>query len=122
MNKLQETLKDMKLDAECGPVELRPTHRWVDVLSDEDLAFLKRFLLASGTLKDLAAQYGISYPTVRLRVDRLIQKVNLLDQQTTAGPFEQRLRSLYADGKLDDRTFVELLDSYHEEIGDATAR
>jgi hypothetical protein len=122
MNKLQETLKDMKLDAEGGPVELRPTHRWVDVLSDEDLAFLKRFLLASGTLKDLAAQYGISYPTVRLRVDRLIQKVNLLDQQTTAGPFEQRLRSLYADGKLDDRTFVELLDSYHEEIGDATAR
>jgi hypothetical protein len=122
MNKLQETLKDMKLDAEGGRVELRTTHRWVDVLSDEDLAFLKRFLLASGTLKDLAAQYGISYPTVRLRVDRLIQKVNLLDQQTTAGPFEQRLRSLYADGKLDDRTFVELLDSYHEEIGDATAR
>jgi hypothetical protein len=122
MKKIQETLKDMKLDAEGGRVELRTTHRWVDVLSDEDLAFLKRFLLASGTLKDLAAQYGISYPTVRLRVDRLIQKVNLLDQQTTAGPFEQRLRSLYADGKLDDRTFVELLDSYHEEIGDATGR
>jgi hypothetical protein len=122
MKKIQETLKDMKLDAEGGPMELRTTDRWVDVLSDEDLAFLKRFLLASGTLKDLAAQYGISYPTVRLRVDRLIQKVNLLDQQTTAGPFEQRLRSLYADGKLDDRTFVELLDSYHEEIGDATAR
>jgi hypothetical protein len=122
MKKIQETLKDMKLDAESGRVELRTTHRWVDVLSDEDLAFLKRFLLASGTLKDLAAQYGISYPTVRLRVDRLIQKVNLLDQQTTAGPFEQRLRSLYADGKLDDRTFVELLDSYHEEIGDATTR
>jgi hypothetical protein len=122
MNKIQVELKDMKLDAEGERVELRTTHRWVDVLSDEDLAFLKRFLLASGTLKDLAAQYGISYPTVRLRVDRLIQKVNLLDQQTTAGPFEQRLRSLYADGKLDDRTFVELLDSYHEEIGDATAR
>jgi hypothetical protein len=122
MNKIQGELKDMKLDAEGGRVELRTTHRWVDVLSDEDLAFLKRFLLASGTLKDLAAQYGISYPTVRLRVDRLIQKVNLLDQQTTAGPFEQRLRSLYADGKLDDRTFVELLDSYHEEIADAPAR
>jgi hypothetical protein len=122
MNKIQETLKDVKLTPKGGRVELRTTHRWVDVLSDEDLAFLKRFLLASGTLKDLAAQYGISYPTVRLRVDRLIQKVKLLDQQTTAGPFEQRLRSLYADGKLDDRTFVELLDGYHEEIGDATAR
>jgi hypothetical protein len=101
---------------------LRTSHRWVEVLTDEDLAFLKRFLLASGTLKDLAAQYGISYPTVRLRLDRLIEKVKLLDQQTDARPFEQRLRSLYADGKLDDRTFLELLETYHEEIGDATSR
>jgi hypothetical protein len=55
-------------------------------------------------------------------VDRLNQKVNLLDQQTPSGPFDQRLRSLYADAKIDHRTFVEMLDSYHEEIGDATAR
>ena len=46
--------------------------RWIDELSDEDLAFLRRFLLASGTLKQLAEDYGISYPTVRLRLDRLI--------------------------------------------------
>jgi len=50
---------------------------WIEHLSDEDLGFLKRFLLAGGTLKDLAAQYGISYPTVRLRLDRLIDKVKL---------------------------------------------
>jgi len=98
------------------------TRSWVDVLSEEDLAFLKRFLLASGTLKDLASQYGISYPTVRLRLDRLIGKVKLLDEQTTAGPFERRLRSLYADGRLDDRTFAELLETYHEENDDAVDR
>jgi hypothetical protein len=98
------------------------TRSWVDLLSEEDLAFLKRFLLASGTLKDLASQYGISYPTVRLRLDRLIGKVKLLDEQTTAGPFEQRLRSLYADGRLDDRTFAELWETYHEEKDDAVDR
>ena len=103
-------------------MELRTTSRWVEVLSDEDLAFLKRFLLASGTLKDLASQYGISYPTVRLRLDRLIDKVKLLDQHTSAGPFERQLRSFYADGRLDDRTFAELLASYHEEVDDAAAR
>ena len=102
-------------------MDLRTTRSWVDLLSDEDLAFLKRFLLASGTLKDLASQYGISYPTVRLRLDRLIEKVKLLDEQTTAGPFERRLRSLYADGRLDDRTFAELMETYHEEKDDATA-
>lgn len=89
--------------------------RWIDYLSDEDLSFLKRFLLASGTLKELAKQYGISYPTIRLRLDRLIEKVRLLDQREGAGPFELRLRSLYADGKLDDDTFGALLQAHREE-------
>ena len=39
---------------------------WINVLSDEDLSFLKRFVLASGSLKDLAAAYGVTYPTIRL--------------------------------------------------------
>ncbi|TMK96150.1 MAG: DUF2089 domain-containing protein, partial [Actinobacteria bacterium] len=68
--------------------------RWLEHLSEEDLAFLKRFLLASGTLKELARQYGISYPTVRLRLDRLIDRVKLIDEQSGADPFELRLRSL----------------------------
>jgi Domain of unknown function (DUF2089)-HTH len=96
--------------------------RWIDQLSEEDLAFLKRFLLASGTLKDLARQYGISYPTIRLRLDRLIEKVKLLDQQTAASPFELRLRSFYADGRLDDVTFAELLRDYRQETVDEPAR
>ncbi len=46
------------------------TKRWVDRLSSDDLGFLKRFLFASGSLKKLAEHYGISYPTVRIRLDR----------------------------------------------------
>ncbi len=91
---------------------------WTERLSEEDLAFLKRFLLASGTLKDLAAQYGISYPTVRLRLDRLIEKVKLLDAAADAGPFERRLRTAYADGRLDAETFRSLLDAYAKEQED----
>ena len=88
--------------------------RWVDDLSDEDLAFLKRFLMTSGTLKDLATQYGISYPTVRLRLDRLIQKVRLLDERPHAGPLESKLRALYAEGRHDE-AFAELLRAYRKE-------
>jgi hypothetical protein len=51
---------------------------WFEHLSEEDLAFVKRFLLASGSLKELAEAYGISYPTVRLRLDRLIEKIRIL--------------------------------------------
>ena len=96
-------------------METRSERRWLEHLSEEDLAFLKRFLLASGTLKELARQYGISYPTVRLRLDRLIDKVKLIDEQSGADPFELRLRSLYAEARLDDGTFRELLRAYREE-------
>ena len=96
-------------------MDTRTERRWLDHLSEEDLAFLKRFLLASGTLKELARQYGISYPTVRLRLDRLIDKVKLIDEQSGADPFELRLRSLYAEARLDDATFRELLRAYSEE-------
>ena len=88
---------------------------WVEALDDEDAVFLKRFLLASGTLKELARQYGVSYPTVRLRLDRLIEKVKLLEQAQDAGPFERRLRALYADGRLDDEAFRVLLEAHRDE-------
>ena len=91
------------------------TTRWVDLLSEEDLAFLKRFLLASGTLKDLAAEYGISYPTVRLRLDRLIDKVKLLEEAAPAGRFEAELMSVFAEGGVDERVFRQLLGAYRSD-------
>ena len=48
---------------------------WMAGLEDEDVAFIKKFLLASGSLKEVAGLYGVTYPTVRLRLDRLIQKI-----------------------------------------------
>jgi hypothetical protein len=92
---------------------------WIEHLSTEDLAFLKRFLLSSGTLKDLARQYGVSYPTVRLRLDRLIEKVRLIDEAELADPFELRLRALFADGQVDADAFRQLLDAYRSEGGRA---
>jgi hypothetical protein len=94
--------------------------RWVDRLSVEDLAFLKRFLLASGTLKDLAAEYGISYPTVRLRLDRLIEKVRLLDEAAPSGRFETELVSLFAEGAIDEKSFRTLVEAHRADMGEKT--
>ena len=66
-------------------------HRWTDPLGDEDLAFIKRFVLASGSLKALAKAYSISYPTVRLRLDRLIEKIRIYDSQEIVSDFERLL-------------------------------
>lgn len=88
--------------------------KWLDALDDEDVVFIKRFVLAGGTLKELARVYGVSYPTVRLRLDRLIAKVQLFEEFADADPFERRLRALYADGRLDEHTFTELLNAHEE--------
>lgn len=53
-------------------IEIVP--EWMRNLEEEDVVFLKKFVLASGSLKEIASQYGVTYPTVRLRLDRLIQK------------------------------------------------
>jgi len=74
---------------------------WLKGLSEEDCQFIKRFVLASGSLKDLAAEYGISYPTVRLRLDRLIEKVKALDKAAGETPFRRLIRVLVAEGALD---------------------
>ena len=89
---------------------------WIDHLTEEDLAFVKRFLLASGSLKELAQAYGITYPTVRLRLDRLIAKVRILDDQEIRSEFERVLRAAYADGKLDLETLKLLLAEHRKEM------
>ena len=90
--------------------------RWIDLLGEEDLAFVKRFVLASGSLKEMAKAYGISYPTVRLRLDRLIQKVTILDSQQITSPFERLARARYAEGKIDMDTLKLLLSAHREEM------
>ena len=90
----------------------RPDHEWINLLEEEDLAFMKRFILLSGSLKDLADAYKVSYPTLRLRLDRLIEKIKILDSQKIEEDFERLLRAQFADGKLDAGAFKQLLASY----------
>ena len=90
-------------------------NRWLDGLGDEDLSFLKRFVLASGSLKDLAAVYGISYPTVRLRLDRLMEKIKVLDSQEMPDEFERLVRVMYAEGRIDMETVNALLAAHRAE-------
>ncbi len=88
--------------------------RWLTALNEEDLQFLKRFLVVSGSLKALAAEYGISYPTVRARLDRLISKVKAADDPSVTDPFRRQLQILLADGRLDSGAARELLEAYHQ--------
>lgn len=50
----------------------------IAALSADDREFALKFLLASGSLKEVARQYGVSYPTVRNRLDDVIAKIKEL--------------------------------------------
>lgn len=87
---------------------------WIRELNEEDWQFIKRLLLASGSLKDVARQYGISYPTVRIRLNRLIEKVKILDSKKTKTKFHQKIKLLVVEGKLDLSVAKILLKEFEE--------
>lgn len=89
---------------------------WLLALEAEDVQFLRRFLLLSGSLKDVAAEYGVSYPTVRARLDRLIAKVKAAEDPKIQDPFERKVRLLVADMKLPAHLGKELLETHRSSL------
>ena len=90
-------------------LELLP--EWMSGLEEEDVAFIKKFILASGSLKEVAAQYGVTYPTVRLRLDRLIQKIKL-GEDTAADPYIATIKRMVVSERLDFDTAKVLISEY----------
>ena len=95
-------------------MELLP--EWMAGLEEEDVAFIKRFILASGSLKEVAGQYGVTYPTVRLRLDRLIQKIRLTED-VAADPYIATIKRLAVNEKLDLDTAKVLIAEYKRTRG-----
>lgn len=86
---------------------------WMADLEDEDVSFIKNFLLASGSLKEIARQYEVTYPTVRLRLDRLIQKIKIAEDGES-DPFVSLIKRLAINEKLDFDTAKVLIDEYRK--------
>ncbi|MFP7493125.1 DUF2089 family protein [Terribacillus saccharophilus] len=90
---------------------------WILSLDPEDLEFMRHFVLNSGSLKKLAKLYDVSYPTVRIRVDRLIQKIELA-QDDNQDDLIHLIRKFAIEERisLDDAKL--LIDKYSEERKD----
>lgn len=90
-------------------IEIIP--EWIMGLEDEDLSFIKNFVMASGSLKAVATQYGVTYPTVRLRLDRLIQKTQISEDMANE-PFIALVKRLTINEKIDLGTAKILISEY----------
>lgn len=90
---------------------------WMASLDDEDVVFIKKFLQASGSLKEVARQYGVTYPTVRLRLDRLIQKIRI-SEDAEAEPYIALIKRLALNEKIDFETAKILISAYRKTKGE----
>lgn len=98
-------------------IEIVP--EWMINLDDEDMAFIKKFILSSGSLKDMAKLYGVTYPTVRLRLDKLIQKIKI-SEDNASEPYIALIKRLAVNDKVDFDTAKILINEYKKSQKEVT--
>jgi hypothetical protein len=91
----------------------------LEQLDDADREFVIRFVLASGSLKDIAEGYGVSYPTIRGRLDRLIKRLDELRRGQPVNPLKELLANMIAKGEISASAARRLLDLHRKEIEQA---
>lgn len=87
--------------------------KWIFDLEPEDLGFIKNFIMKSGSLKEIAKLYDVSYPTVRLRLDKLIQKLELSNKKEEE-PFQAFIKGLAIDSRIDVETAKLIIQKYND--------
>ena len=83
-------------------------------MEEEEWEFIRKFILSSGSLKEMAGIYGVTYPTMRLRLDRLIEKIRLQEKEES-DDYVLLIKRLALNDKLDFDTAKILIDNYRKE-------
>ncbi|HVO80788.1 MAG TPA: DUF2089 family protein [Terriglobales bacterium] len=84
-------------------------------LAEEELDLVLQLVLASGSLKDLAQVYQVSYPTIRIRVDRLIERVRQIVGGAPPDPMMQLLADLVERGEITVSAARSVRDLYRQQ-------
>ena len=84
---------------------------WILKLELEEIEFIKKLILFSGSLKDLAKDYNVTYPTIKIRVDKIIEKVKANDNREI-DPYIEKIKTLALNDKIDYETAKILINEY----------
>jgi len=95
-------------------VDINNIPNWILVLENEDLEFVKNLVLHSGSLKEIAKVYEVSYPTVRLKLDRLINKIKMNDAVENE-EFIKFIKSLSIDDRISVADAKLIIEKYKQE-------
>ncbi|MDF2052837.1 DUF2089 family protein [Priestia sp. YIM B13446] len=72
---------------------------WIMALDKESVEFIRKFILNSGSLKNMSTLYDVSYPTVRAKLDRLIKKIELHSKEEDV-EFINMIKSFVIDERI----------------------
>ena len=86
---------------------------WLINLEQEDINFIKKFILFSGSLKELAKDYDITYPTMRIRLDKLIEKIKIYEESSN-DLYVEKVKTLALENKIDLETAKYLINEYRK--------
>jgi hypothetical protein len=87
---------------------------WILSLVEEDIEFIKKFVMNSGSLKEIAKIYEVSYPTVRIRLDRLIEKIKL-NEAADNEEFIKFIKQLSIDDRINLEEAKLIIEKYKKE-------
>ena len=84
---------------------------WVLELNIDELEFIRKIIVNSGSLKELAKEYNITYPTIRNKLNKLIEKINLSDKEYQ-DEYIEKIKKLTVEDKIDLEVAKELIKEY----------
>lgn len=76
-------------------------------LSAQHQEFIEMFVLSSGSLKEMAKRLGVSYPTVRARLNEII--ANLQEEIDSREAYKSRILDQVEQGKMDAQEAAEII-------------
>ncbi len=107
------TVERVRLDngiAVEGEFELPP----LAALAAEDQVFVAAFVRCHGSIKEMEQLFGVSYPTIKGRLNRITAQLPFAEVQTSPRPSATELLDQLERGELTVRDVLARLGSDHE--------
>lgn len=88
------------------------TRNRLSVLTSEQEEFVLKFLSVRGSLKEMERLLGVSYPTVRVRLDEILNNLGIRPEASEDSEIDEKRKAILDDletGRLSAQEAVELL-------------
>jgi hypothetical protein len=109
------------LDVQTKPTRSERTHPLLQ-MREEDLDFVLQFVLASGSLKEMARLHAVSYPTIRATLDRVIASLQDRVNGRAPDPLTELLAGLVERGEIKVATATSIRNLHRKAIEEVTRK